>query len=408
MATPDLDTINAASLGMNPNDYKLLKQKKDQMLLAQNTPQSTWLPDSTPTQADLNQQSLSTDRAPAQEAPQAQDSSQLQMPAQDVSAPAPQELTAPDFSGQQQSIADMKAGLQKYLAQPQQVDLSSLAGLTDAWSQNGSKLAQSYKAPTSPEERQVMAEKLQNMINQAQTGLSTEQSKYLTAQANREANSVYRDQLLEAKRHNKTAEQDMANVRADQRQAGLYTDAVNKANNAKGAAKAANTNLVNIKNALSIIDEAPNGDYNQISPTRYNMLITEMGRVASGGVTSEHTQNLLSANTLDSNWANFMQKVGNAPKPAELGEFVKQNKEYLDDLYKNNKEVADNWVKHSYGAVKNRLGKQQQQDFQDEFPDTFNPPKIPAPPPMNSGGGGVAKNYDAMSDEELQKELNGR
>lgn len=392
-----LDLNNAAALGLTPEAYDILKQKAmGGQMLAQNDPSQA----APVTQSDINAQTMSADQAPSADLPSdqaPQPAQNLSMPPEDVSAQAqaqaPDPLAAPDFSGQHQSIAQLKAGLQKYLAQDNQVDLSPLAALADA--QTGSHLAQAYTKPTSPEERQLMAQKLQGMIGQAETGLSTEQTKYLIAKTNQENQKDYRQQMLDAKL---AAAEATKGAKGDMAQKKAYDDLVYKAETGRGSkvVQQANQNILSTNNALSIINKAPNGDYNQLSNNKVAMLSSEMAKIANGGVASEHTQNTIAAQTLASNWAGFIQKVSNKPTGAQLGEFIKDNKEYLDDLKQNSQNVKNEYVRTLYEGKAPMLNADQRDAFkkikafspafEDENPSSVSTssPQLPASTPSNS------------------------
>lgn len=357
MAMPNNLALNAAALGMNPEDYALMQQQTQGPMLASN--------DAPATQEAINAQSMSADQAPQAPAPQAPPP--MQMPPQVVQAQAPEGLTAPDFSGQKSNLADMRKGLQDYLAQKQQVDLSPLAGLVDSWT--GSKFAPNYKAPESPEERAAVAQKMRNMIQQGETGLSTEQSKYLTAKANQENTQAYRDQLLEIKRQNKLAEKDRADAKLGEKQNTAYATMFDKINTPRGntAAQVAGTNILKVKNALKIISHAPNGDLNQLDPQEVALLNEEMAAVAKGGVAGEGTRDTIAAKTIYSDWAKISQNFTADPSPANLGAFVARNKKYLDDLFENSYGTLQNYGQDVYRGHQGLLNHAQKEQFKTDF-----------------------------------------
>jgi hypothetical protein len=388
MAIADLDTINAMELGMSPNDYKLMRQKKDQMDLAQNTPSVPWLPDSVPTQAEINAQTMSADQAPSadQSPPMPQAPAQnLAMPPEDISAqpPAPQELTAPDFSGQQQGIADLKAGLQKYLAQNNQVDLSPLAALADA--QTGSHLAQSYSKPTTPEEKAVMAEKLRNMVQEAQTGLSKEQVSYINAKTAQENKKISQQQLLEQKKQ--TDALNHANKMSDKQEKNAI-ELGKEAEHFRGnsAVQGANENLVYAKNALNLLDEAPNGDLNQVPGLDVGLFYEELGKLAKGGTSTEGTRHAIEASTLKSNFEKTFGSVVGTPQPAQLGAFLIRNKKYLEALQGNYQQVVNKYRKNMFDTYEPSLSDTQAERFKARYPEVFAPKAKSAAPPINNSG----------------------
>jgi hypothetical protein len=396
MAWDDATQIAANSLGMTPEAYDVLRQKVNPVMLASMGGQKP----QEPTQADINAQTMSADQAPPapdQEAP-APSSNNLSMPPQDISgAPPSEELTAPDFSGQKQNIADMKAGLQKYLGQNQQIDLSPLAALTDAWSHNGSKLAQAYKAPTSDEERQLQAQKLRAGINQAQTGLSTEQAKYLTAKAQQEATKAYREQMLEAKK------QTAILGKAAKHTEDMDKNAIKlgeKAESFRGnsAVQKSNENLVYAQNALSLLDEAPGGDLSKLNSTQVALFNEEMGKLAKGGASTEGTRHSIEASTLESNWNKLLQTVGGQPTGAQLGAFLIQNKHYIEAMRDNYGNVVNKYRKNIYDTYEPSISDTAAQRYKARYPEVF--------APKSSGGNSGSGNLGGQDNSEALNWIN--
>ena len=191
-------------------------------------------------------------------------------------------------------------------------------------------------------------------------------------------------QLMEAAKFRETiaSRKDESALRSEDRKAAYgnqattkqnqaYTDLNNHINTPRGnsAVQQAQQALRNVQNAQELIDQYP--DTNQMPPDKVSLLNAEIAKIASGGVATEHGTKSLEANTLMENVARFQQRVSNKPSGAQLGEFIKQNKNYLDGLYKVNKEFINDYQRKVYSGYKNRIGPDLQHQFETENSDLF-------------------------------------
>lgn len=112
----------------------------------------------------------------------------------------------------------------------------------------------------------------------------------------------------------------------------LYTDASKEAETARGntAFQQAQVRVGAAKTANDIIRKYP--DLNQMPDQMATLLASEIGRIALGGVPGEATIRELQNPTLQSAWAKFASKIQNKPKPAELGAFLQNYKDYIDNV----------------------------------------------------------------------------
>ena len=82
-------------------------------------------------------------------------------------------LLAQLFAEQQDEVNKMREAAAAAEAQPLELNLAPLAALTDAWT--GSKMAQSYQAPESPEEKAARVAKIRGLANQGQQDITKDQ-----------------------------------------------------------------------------------------------------------------------------------------------------------------------------------------------------------------------------------------
>lgn len=146
--------------------------------------QSLQQPQGQPTQEQIN---AANTQQPAMPDPQAKGS----LSNKDYEAISQRSANFPGMMQRGRDVASMRQGLEDYLQQPAQVNLSPLAGLVDTWT--GSNLAKSYVHPPSAEERQMMIEKLQSGINKASSGLTEDQAKFFKSQLEAQANNINAD-----------------------------------------------------------------------------------------------------------------------------------------------------------------------------------------------------------------------
>lgn len=121
------------------------------------------------------------------------------------------------------------------------------------------------------------------------------------------------------------------------------TDLGNAVNNFRGnmPVQKASEALRNSDSAMALITRYPNLDD---MPTKdYNLLTAEMAKIATGGATTEAAAKDIRAQTLLSRAAGFWSAVGGTPTRAQLGEFIQNNKEYLQSLNTINHKYVDDF-----------------------------------------------------------------
>jgi hypothetical protein len=113
------------------------------------------------------------------------------------------------------------------------------------------------------------------------------------------------------------------------------------------------------------------GDPNKLSPQQVNLLAAEVGKIASGGTTSQHELEGITPNTLTGQLAGVTSKLTNEPTPANAAAFVKQYQDYANQLSKD----AQGVIQDKYGRViesrKNKLSDDDYQSLQDNYINRF-------------------------------------
>lgn len=198
---------------------------------------------------------------------------------------------------------------------------------------------------------------------------------------------------------------DAAATKAQEKQDALYTEASTKAEQGRGntAFQTARTNLLNIGSAKRMMSEYSNLD--NISNQNVALLNGEISKIANGGVASQHSQEALAANTLASNWEAFKSKIIGEPTGANLGEFIKQNRDYLDALQVNNQAVVNQHIRGVEKAYTKRFTDDQRAQWRADFADAYVPEPETKVVDLPKGGDGqaMAAAPNAKPDPQIEK-----
>lgn len=137
------------------------------------------------------------------------------------------------------------------------------------------------------------------------------------------------------------------------------------------AAAQAEKDLYSTQKANSLINMY--GDPNKLSPQQVSLLVSEVAKIATGGVPTGHEQAALQPGTAESKLASLWSKLSNEPSPANAGAFIKQFKNYNDALAKDAQKI----IKEKYGRViesrKKQLGEENYNALQDQYLNRFQP-----------------------------------
>jgi hypothetical protein len=189
------------------------------------------------------------------------------------------------------------------------------------------------------------------------------------------ADSIYKPMELDAKLQEMHANNQMKNEmmsqsqadRRDKAQQTAYSTMRENALKFRGnkAVQNANEALRNSDSAMEIINSVK--DYNNLNQTQYNLLTAEVAKIATGGAATEGSIHDARANTLQSKAASFWQTVSGKPTAAQLGEFVQQNKDYLEHLNDVNHKYIDEFQMNNAKAYKGRVSDDQYQEYVNDF-----------------------------------------
>lgn len=114
------------------------------------------------------------------------------------------------------------------------------------------------------------------------------------------------------------------------------------------------------------------GDPNNLDPRMVNLLVSEVSKIAAGGVPTQHELDALNPGTLQGSLASVWSKLSNNPTPANAGAFIKQYQDYSDALSKDAKKV----IQDKYGRViesrRKQLGEDNYGMLKDQYLNRFN------------------------------------
>lgn len=166
-------------------------------------------------------------------------------------------------------------------------------------------------------------------------------------------------------------QQDMVGDKRNQKQDQVYTDLNDKVVNFRGnqSVQRAAMGVGSAKRALDLIAQYP--DPNKMPADKFGLLNTEIAAVATGGVPTEGSVHNITADTFQSNYSKFLQKVGNQPTGAQLGAFIGQNKAYLQEMMKTNQGLVQDYQRSIYTGRKSRISPEQDAEFQRDHPEIF-------------------------------------
>lgn len=115
------------------------------------------------------------------------------------------------------------------------------------------------------------------------------------------------------------------------------------------------------------------GDPNKLSMPQVRLLAAEIGKIASGGVSSQHELEGITPNSLTGRLSDVASKLTNEPTPANAAAFVKQYQDYANQLSKDAQKV----ITDKYGRViegsKKQLGDDNYKALQDNYVNRFKP-----------------------------------
>ncbi len=173
-------------------------------------------------------------------------------------------------------------------------------------------------------------------------------------------------------------------TRSDKRQDDAMDKGIQLINTARGnpAVRQAELDIYNSKKADSLANMY--GDPNKLSQPQVNLLVQELGKVATGGSPAMHELDGLKPGTLTGELSSVWSRLSNNPTPANAGAFVKQYQDYIHAITKD----AQDTIAESYGrpvnALRQRMGEGNFKNLQDTYLNRFNQPSNASTPQLST------------------------
>jgi hypothetical protein len=139
--------------------------------------------------------------------------------------------------------------------------------------------------------------------------------------------------------------------RGDYKQQQAYNQTIQQLEQMRGspAVAQAEKDLYSAAKAQTLMGMGANSDPNNLSNQQVNLLVSEVGKIAQGGVPNMDELKALTPGTLQGKLAGVWSKLTNDPTPANAGAFIKQYQDYTMGLAKDAQKV----IEDRYGRVIN-------------------------------------------------------
>jgi hypothetical protein len=126
-----------------------------------------------------------------------------------------------------------------------------------------------------------------------------------------------------------------------------------------------------------IANHAPGGDLNKLNPQQMKLAITEVVKMAGGGVPTEGELEKMTPDNYAQQYAGLLQRLTNKSQPANAGEFIQQAIDYAggiqklgaQKLYDRANEIADNHRRFLGEEAYKRIKGQIQDEFKRNSPE---------------------------------------
>ena len=147
--------------------------------------------------------------------------------------------------------------------------------------------------------------------------------------------------------------------------------------------------------------------FNNPNPQMTKLLVSEIGKIASGGQSSQHELDALTPSTLSSSLASAWQKISNEPTPANAKAFLKDYMTYANGITKD----AQKTIQDRYGRIiesrKSLVSPDHYRALQDQYVNRFKLPdqkEAPQFPKTVTNGTHQATVNNQQELEEAMKE----
>lgn len=123
------------------------------------------------------------------------------------------------------------------------------------------------------------------------------------------------------------------------------------------------------KYAISKANDLSNrySDPNKMTNQEVNLLVSELGKVATGGVPNHTELQGLTPDTLKTKFGSIVSKLTSNPTPANAGSFVKMYKNYLNDIGNSANQILEKKVTRILETNKKHIGEENYNNFKEQY-----------------------------------------
>lgn len=189
---------------------------------------------------------------------------------------------------------------------------------------------------------------------------------------------AHKDEMIQRGKDRYAAAENKMDQRSTERQDGAMKNTQALLESARGnpAAAQAERDIYAASKARSLMNLYP--DPNHLSQAQVRLLASEVAKIASGGVPTQHELEGIAPETMKGKMSEYVSKLINEPTDANAAEFIKRYKDYTDALTKD----AQGFIQDKYGRVietnKDQLGDKHYQALKTHYLDRFNNQQVPA------------------------------
>lgn len=184
-------------------------------------------------------------------------------------------------------------------------------------------------------------------------------------EANEQRNAKHEDlglKLAEMGQQKETA----ASVKAEKSQADSYQKMRHDMETFRGnqAAQRASLDILSADKALQLIQGK---DPNSLTTQDLGLLASELGKIATGGVPTQHGTSVLMPNNLQTKYAELKNFLLSKPTDAQAGAYITKNMDYLNKMKDIAKNTIDDYRTNIAKGYKNKVKSEDYEEAQNDY-----------------------------------------
>lgn len=144
---------------------------------------------------------------------------------------------------------------------------------------------------------------------------------------------------------------------------------------------------MDVLSAKKAIDNVEGRDPNSLTLQDLRLLNEELGKIATGGVPTEHGVQALMPSNLQTKYAEIQNFLSSKPTDAKAGEYIKHNMEYLKKMMGTSQSVIDDYRRNILKGAKHTLRSDDYDEAASDYRLNGSPAQAPAGPQTKVVGG---------------------